>query len=335
MRIVVRIITIGLIVGAPMIGSGQSTVVTPQDFSMLQVKKPNGFTRYAEPIILRPDTGLGEAQIFNPAVLVTGNRLTMLYCSRGKDGGELRLAFSDDGRNFIRSSDHLVVMQGGAEDPYVTPFDGVYYMTYATGGGKEEHLATSTDLVHWEQKGLALAPGAHAWDKAQVKAATILPEKVGGKYVMYFIGEATPWHCSLGMAVSDDLLHWTEPLDHPVMLPRPDHFDSFGVEPGAVPLVVPEGILLVYNGWNAQHVHCTGWALFAKDDPSKLLRRCETPVIQPEFPYEMVNNDRFTFTESVIFFKGLWRFYYGASDRTISVAEVNDLSTLLGGTVAH
>ncbi len=302
---------------------------------MLQVKKPNGITRYTEPIILRPDTGLGEAQIFNPAVLVTGNRLTMLYCSRGEDGGELRLAFSDDGRIFTRSSDHLVVMKGGAEDPYVTLIGGVYYMTYATGGGREEHLATSTDLIHWEEKGLVLAPGAHDWDKARVKAATILPEKIGGKYVMYFIGEATPWHCSLGMAVSDDLLHWTEPLDHPIMFPRSNHFDSFGVEPGAVPLVVPEGILLVYNGWNEQHVHCTGWALFAKDDPSKLLRRCETPVIEPEFPYETVRNDRFTFTESVIFFQGLWRFYYGASDRSISVAEVNDISTLLSGSVAH
>ena len=306
-------------------------MAAPEDFSALQVKKPNGITRYSEPIVLRPDAARGESQIFNPAVLVTGNRLTMLYCSRGADGGELRLAFSDDGRNFARSSEGLVVMKGGAEDPYVTSFDGVYYMTYATGGGREEHLATSSDLLHWEEKGLVLAPGAHDWDKAQVKAATILPEKIGGKYVMYFIGEAMPWHCSLGMAVSDDLLHWTEPLDHPAMLPRPDHFDSYGVESGAVPLVVPEGILLVYNGWNAQHVHCTGRALFARDDPSKLLRRCETPVIQPEFSYETVRNDRFTFTESVIFFKGLWRFYYGASDRTASVAEIDRLSTLLNG----
>jgi predicted GH43/DUF377 family glycosyl hydrolase len=222
-----------------------------------------------------------------------------------------------------------VALKGGAEDPYVALIDGLYYMTFATGGGREEHLATSTDLVHWDEKGIVLPPGTHDWDKARVKAASIIPEKIGGKYYMYFIGEVKPWHPSIGLAVSDDLVHWTEPLDHPVMLARPDHFDSYGVEPGATPLNLPEGILLIYNGWNAGHVHCTGWALFDKNDPSKLLRRCETSIIQPQFPYEMVHNDRFTFTESVIFYKGLWRFYYGASDRTISVAEVDDIETLL------
>ena len=331
MRTFLEIIVLSLALGILPLCAGQS-INAPPNLAALPVKEPNGLTRYAEPLILKPDPALGEAQIFNPAVLVTGNQLTMLYCSRGKDGGELRLAFSDDGRKFTRSTDHLVVEKGGAEDPYVALIDGVYYMTYVTGGGAEQHLATSPDLVHWDEKGIVLFPGAHAWDKSRVKAASIIPEKIGGKYYMYFIGEAQPWHPSLGLAVSDDLVHWTEPLDHPIMMARPGHFDTWGVEPGATPLILPEGILLFYNGWNAEKVHCTGWALFDKNDPSKLLRRCEKSVIQPDFPYEKVNNDRFTFTESVIFYQGLWRFYYGASDRTISVAEIPDIETLLKAT---
>jgi predicted GH43/DUF377 family glycosyl hydrolase len=49
------------------------------------------------------------------------------------------------------------------------------------------------------------------------------------------------------MATSSDLIHWTA-LDRPIMQARPDHFDSLGKECGATPIVLPEGILLIYNG---------------------------------------------------------------------------------------
>ena len=110
---------------------------------------------------------------------------------------------------------------------------------------------------------------------------------------------------------------------------RPDHFDSLGVECGATPIVLPEGILLIYNGWNPAHVHKTGWVLFSKDDPSKVLKRCEAPFIEPQFTYEIDGRHVFTFTEGAVFFKGLWRFYYGAADKWIGLAEIDDIEKLL------
>ncbi len=131
------------------------------------------------------------------------------------------------------------------------------------------------------------------------------------------------------MAISDDLLHWTQPLDHPVMTARADHFDTMGVEPGATPVMVSEGILLIYNGWNPQYLHKTGWVLFSRDDPSKVLKRCELPFIEPQFAYDHNSHHNVTFTEGVVHYKGLWRFYYGAADESIGLAEIDDIETLL------
>ncbi len=265
------------------------------DFAAFQVKEPNGVVRCSKPIM----SGVGEEiQVFNPTVIPVGNRLAMLYRTdvRNARHSRIHLAYSDDGRHFSHSEANPVLCPsepydaGGCEDPRVVKFGETYYLTYVGDrdlSHQEQCLATSTDLVHWEKKGVVLK--GQDWGENQMKAGVIVPEKIGGKYVMYFIGEKVAWHTSLGIAFSDDLLHWSQPLDHPIMEARPAHFDSLGVEPGATPLVLPEGVLLIYNGWNDAHVHKTGWVLFARDDPSKILKRCEQPFIEPEFPYERPN----------------------------------------------
>jgi predicted GH43/DUF377 family glycosyl hydrolase len=319
---------------------GFGATANAEDITKLQVKEPNGVVRYSEPI-LSANKALGEIHVCNPSVIEVGDRLAMLYRvnAKGNKGSRIQLAFSDDGRTFIPFASNPVLVsdspfdKNGCEDPRVIVVDGTYYMTYVgnIGGGNSlgQCLATSTDLIHWDKKGVVLTPVADGWDKGLVKAAVIVPEKIGGKYIMYFIGQKSPWHTSLGMAISDDLLHWTQPLDHAIMTARPDHYDSVGVEPGATPIMLPEGILLIYNGWNNALLHRTGWVLFSKDDPTKILKRCETPFIEPQFQYEYFGRHNVTFTEGVAHFKGLWRFYYGAADNTIGLAEIDDIARLL------
>jgi hypothetical protein len=43
------------------------------------------------------------------------------------------------------------------------------------------------------------------------------------------------------------------------------------VEPGPPPIITPKGIFLVYNGADDQLVYSTGWVLFDKKDPTKVL----------------------------------------------------------------
>lgn len=79
---------------------------------------------------------LGENLVFNPTVIVVGDRLAMIYrCNaKGPPGSRLQLAFSEDGRNFTPyPSNPVMVPDGpfddhGCEDPRVVEFNGTYFL---------------------------------------------------------------------------------------------------------------------------------------------------------------------------------------------------------------
>ena len=76
------------------------------------------------------------------------------------------------------------------------------------------------------------------------------------------------------------------------------------------------------------HVHdilwtcySTGWALFDRHDPSRLLARCEEPVLTPERLYEIFGISFYTvFAQGYVEFKGRRFLYYGCADMRIGVA---------------
>ena len=125
----------------------------------------------------------------------------------------------------------------------------------------------------------------------------------------------------MGVAYSNDLLQWTETLDHPVLASRAGSFDSQVVEPGPAPIITPEGIFLIYNGADDKYVYSTGWVLFDKRDPTKVLARAEHPVFLPDKEWEKVGQ-----VPNVVFVEGMvrdgkrWLFYYGGADKNIGVA---------------
>ena len=98
------------------------------------------------------------------------------------------------------------------------------------------------------------------------------------------------------LATSPDLIHWTPVEDsagQPVELlsARPGHFDSSFPETGPPPVLTEKGIMLIYNGKNAPdagdpalgpNAYAAGQALFAADNPAKLIARDEKPFFFPE-----------------------------------------------------
>jgi predicted GH43/DUF377 family glycosyl hydrolase len=182
-------------------------------------------------------------------------------------------------------------------------------------------LATSKDLLHWERQGIIIPAYKGRWNVKWTKSGAMVPEKINGKYWMYYLADAKGKGSQMGVAFSEDLLHWTEALDHPVLESRPASFDSQVVEPGPPPLITKEGIFLIYNGADDNLVYSTGWVLFDKKDPTKVLARSDKPVFGPELEWEKVGQvPNVVFVESAVLEGKHWLSYYGGADKFIGLA---------------
>jgi predicted GH43/DUF377 family glycosyl hydrolase len=283
----------------------------------------------AGPILSPQGDGFEAAGVFNPAVIRRGRDYVMLYRAQDRAGvSRLGYATSPDGLRFTRHPEPLFVPAAdyerrGVEDPRLVEIDGTYYLTYTAYDGTDAQLAlaTSTDLETWQRRGVILPANRGRWNVHWTKSGAILPEKVNGKYWMYYMADAADGADQLGVAESTDLLHWTESLDAPLLARRPGFFDSRVVEPGPPPIVTDKGILLIYNGADDRLVYSTGWALFDRRDPTKVIARSDRPVFEAQQPWERVGQ-----VPNVVFVEGLvrdgarWLVYYGAADKYIGVA---------------
>jgi predicted GH43/DUF377 family glycosyl hydrolase len=284
-----------------------------------------------EPVIAPRGDGWESAGTFNPAVVVHDGKTIMLYRAQDKAGtSRLGYAESNDGVHFTRHAEPVFSpsenyeKDGGVEDPRLVQFGDTYYLTY-TGYNKKDAqlcLATSKDLIHWDRKGVILPAYKGHWNVRWTKSGAIVPEKIGGKYWMYFLGTSADSKDQAGLASSTDLLHWTEETNAPVLPVRPGRFDSRVAEPGPSPMVTDQGIVLVYNGADDKLVYRTGIAVFDRNDPRRLISRTDQPVFAPELSWEKIGQ-----VPNVVFVEGMTRrdgkyfFYYGGADKYVGVAE--------------
>ena len=282
--------------------------------------------------VLEPfGTGFAEKGVFNPTVVKRGGEYVMLFRAQDAKGtSRLGYASSSDGVHFtprpepVLSPEAEYEKNGGVEDPRVVQIGDTYYLTYTGYNTVDAQLclATSNDLVHWDRKGVIMPANQGRWNTGWTKSGAILPEKVNGKYWMYYMADAKGKPDQTGVAYSEDLLHWTEALDHPVLPRRAGRFDSRVTEPGPAPIMTKEGIWLIYNGADGKLVYRTGWALFDAHDPTRLLRRSDQPVFRPERSWERIGQvPNVVFVESMVRDAGRYLFYYGGADRTVGVAS--------------
>ncbi len=188
------------------------------------------------PIIAPQGNGFESAGTFNPAVVKYDGKFVMLYRAQDSHGkSSLGYATSDDGVHFVRRSNPVMVgeapyeMGGGVEDPRLVKIGNTFYLTY-TGynneGGQGDHasgpihgnaqlcLATSADLIHWKRQGVIMPAYKGKWNVGWTKSGAIVPEKLNGKYWMYYLADAANQPTQMGIAYSTDLVHWTDALDH-------------------------------------------------------------------------------------------------------------------------
>jgi predicted GH43/DUF377 family glycosyl hydrolase len=297
------------------------------------VRLPLGsWTRASEKPILSPQgTSWESAGTFNPAVVLHNGKIVMVYRAQDTAGtSRLGYAESKDGIHFTRRQEPVLAPEadyekdGGVEDPRLQKFGDTYYLTY-TGYNKKDAqlcLATSRDLIHWERKGVILPAYKGNWNKGWTKSGAIVPEKIDGKYWMYWLGTAADKTDQMGLSYSTDLIHWTEATETPVLPKRPGKFDSRVVEPGPPPILTKEGIVLIYNGADDNLVYRTGAAIFDSHDPRKALYRSDAPIFEPEKDWEKVGQvPNVVFVEGMVRQKDRWLFYYGGADKYVGVAD--------------
>jgi predicted GH43/DUF377 family glycosyl hydrolase len=273
-----------------------------------------------------------EAGAFNPAAIMVNGKTVLLFRARDARGtSRIGYAESADGLHF--KIDPRPVLEpvapyergGGVEDPRLLRIGTIYYMTY-TGYNRHDAqlcLATSPDLRHWRRRGVILPAYHGAWITGWTKSGAIVPERIDGKWWMYYLGTRRDSDGKerdyMGLASSDDLLHWSDATKQPVLDRRPGSFDDRVMEPGPPPLVTSAGILLLYNGANDKLVYGPGWILFDKADPRRVVARCEKPIMQPSLVWERVGT-----VPNVIFLEGATARpedpldltgYYGGADR--------------------
>lgn len=280
--------------------------------------------------ILTPEpasTNFESNGTFNPAVVLNGDKFMMLYRAQDRHAvSTVGLAESTDGIHFKKRPEPVIVPtdpseKNGVEDPRVVNIDGTFYVTYTAWDGDHTPscLASSKDLIHWEKHGQILP----------AKSTAILNVKVNGEYWAYF-GDTNIW-----AAHSADLIHWTK-VEQPVLQPRGGDWDDSLVESGPPPIMTKAGILLIYNGNLSQgraeelgrqkgrgqeREYRTAWALFDKQDPTKLIARASEPFLNVTESWEVYGQvGDVVFTEGLVVKDGKAYLYYGGADTTVNVA---------------
>lgn len=235
----------------------------------------------------------------------------------------LRLVCSDDGISFYEPEGYPPILgqdpleSYGIEDCRVAEIDGTFHLTYTmvSANGVGVGLIQTKDWINYDRKGMILPP--------HNKDCAIFEEKINDKYFALH----RPSSPQLGgnyiwLAESPDLLHWGH--HQCIATTRPNMWDSARVGAGCSPIKTTQGWLEIYHGANENHRYCLGALLLDLNDPSKLIARSESPIMEPKESYELKG-----FFGNVIFTNGhlvqgdTIRLYYGASDEVICGAELS------------
>ncbi|MGV8813745.1 MAG: glycoside hydrolase family 130 protein [Gelidibacter sp.] len=232
----------------------------------------------------------------------------------------LRILFSDDGIKFSEDVYYPPLFGEGAYESYgiedcrVSEIEDTYYLTYTmvSPNGVGVGLRTTKDWKNFEKKGMILSP--------HNKDCAIFEEKINGKYYALH----RPSSPELGgnyiwLAESPDAVHWG---NHKcIAKTREGKFDSKRLGAGAAPIKTDQGWLEIYHGATEKNRYCLGAILLDLKDPSKVIARSSSPLMEPKEEFE-----RKGFFGEVIFTNGhivegdTIKMYYGAADEFVAIA---------------
>ncbi len=258
----------------------------------------------------------------------------------------------------------------GVEDPRIVKIDELYYLSYTAYDGINAlgALAVSSDLIHWEKKGIIvpqltydefnlLSPQENIqnenkyiryndqhhlqsttdkevllWDKNLI----FFPRKMNGKF--YFLHRIKPdIQILVGIEKLEDLTeefwknYFSNFKENIVLSSKFEHEISY-IGGGCPPIETADGWLLIYHGVKDSlngYIYSACASLLDLENPQKEIGRLPYPLFEPSKIWELKGEvNNVCFPTGTALFGDTLYIYYGAADELIAYASVS-LSALL------
>jgi beta-1,2-mannobiose phosphorylase / 1,2-beta-oligomannan phosphorylase len=314
--------------------------------------------RFEDNPILRPDSKhrWETKAVFNPAAIYEGGKVHILYRAIGEaDVSVLGYASSFDGLHIHERFDRPAYIprepfegvsssqpyssempgiyvsggggMGGCEDPRLTRIGEQVYMTYvAYNGYSPPRVALSSIHINdflnkrWNWKKPVLISPPYIVDKN----ACILPEKINGKFVIFH--RVFP---NILIDFVDDLefdgkTRWLEGQFKIPTRALSSDWDNLKVGCGPPPIKTKDGWLLIYQAVSSfdESRYKVGAMLLDLKDPTKVLARTRSSILEPIAPYE---NDGWkagvVYPCGAVLINDRLFVYYGGADTVVCVAS--------------
>jgi predicted GH43/DUF377 family glycosyl hydrolase len=289
----------------------------------------------SNPILTAADWPVPVNVVFNPGAAQVNGETVLLARVEARTGiSHLTVARSTNGVDGWRVEEKPLLApregkdaeQWGFEDPRAVWIEELerHVITCTAYGpaGPAVFLTKTRDFKSIEGGRIVVAP--------EDKNAALLPERVGGEWILFHrpTSHFARSHAGISLSRSTDLRSWSPP--EVVMEPRTGPWwDSLRIGIGPPLLKTTHGWLLVYHGVKetvSGSIYRLGLALLDLKKPTRILHRTTSWVFSPEAPYERQGDvPNAVFPCGLIHDKdaGELRLYYGAADTTICLATAS------------
>lgn len=330
---------------------------------MINVKK-NGI------LLSKTNFGFEKEGVLNPAVIIHNSEIHVFYRAVAK-GNFSTIGYCKLNLNLeIISRSEIPILypqfnyeKHGVEDPRIVFIDDTFYLTYTAYDGINAlgALAISTDLIHFEKKGIIVPEITHdefmrlalsnskinekyhrfnfygkiqeingskicIWDKNLI----FFPRRINGKLVfLHRIKPDIQVVCVNNLAeLSIDF--WGDYLmmlnDHILLTSKYKHEVSY-IGGGCPPIETADGWLLIYHGVRNTingYIYSTCAALLDIDNPTIEIARLPYSLFEPEFHWELIGEvNNVCFPTGAIVIGDNLHVFYGAADEQIASVTIS------------
>lgn len=284
------------------------------------------------PILTASKNNWENLNVSNAGATVYDGKVYLLYRAEGEERRNgpnswpvtrLGLAVSEDGYNiscrhpepiFDKSSDNIW-NKFGCEDPRISKIGDTYYIILTAMTDYGDHggwlmYSTTKDFK-------TFTPLQRLMPELEQRTSGLLPGKLNNKYCLFHRPMPNMW-----MSYSDDLKSWKDMQCIFQIKPGTWYENKLGI--GPAPLETPYGWLLFWHGKNNKAEYALGIMLLDKNDPAKIIKFQEEPILSCEMPYEKKGFlDNVVYTNGAVEFNNKFFVYYGCGDRCLSVATID------------